>query len=576
MMRRSGTAACCARVAFLCALALVLPIAGTAFADTEVGGRLNVDTLWRAANSPYIVTSPVTIADGATLSIEAGAVVHMSAGTAISVQSGGLLVKGTPVSPVRITSYRARAGEVPVAGDWGKIVFTAGTVTANTRIENAVIEYGQGVELSAASPTFNNVAINFNSGPAMTIDLASSPQGVGNSAAGNVLNGIVVPAGIIVSNAQWALRGIPYVLSQGNLSVGQAPAVTSVTPDTFEQGELASLNVSGSRLRGFEQLRFEPPIPDATVLAGATDTAVGVSIKVPAVMAPGPVAMQAVTDAGEVYLANAFRITAMQAPTITGVTPRTVARNAETMVLINGGSLSAATVAANTSGLQILGINATRTSLSFRVKVDSQVAPAVYPLTLSNGVGQAAFSLEVIPEFAPPPPFSVIPSLVTLAPDSVYRGLLFSAAQSALQDRNYTVVIDDTTVARLRTASFTLPAGQLSVPISVAGLKVGTSVLRISGDGLALPLEAPVSVVAGGYQQTSISSAVGVVRGEQFSGGGSNRVLISSPVGVVVGNGNTTNVANYAVAGSPVGVVKGNLYGGASFVVSPVVGINRQ
>ncbi len=576
MIRLSGTVARCARALLLCALALVCSIAGTAFADTEVGGRLSVDTLWRAANSPYVVTSSVTIADGATLAIEAGTVVFMSAGASLSVQSGGLLANGSPVAPVRITSYRAKPGDIPVAGDWGKVIFTAGTVAAKTRIENVVIEYGQGVEIVGASPTLNAVSINFHSGPAVTVDLASSPVGTNVSAQGNQVNGVVVPAGVIQGNVRWGIQGIPYVLSTGRLSIGAEPSLSAVTPRSFEQGEQTSISLEGARLLGLEQLRFQPPIPDAVILAGASDTSAGVSLRIPEAYPVGSVSISAVTNAGDVALPNAFSVTAMQAPRIVGITPKTVARNAETVVLIHGGSLGAATVASATPGLQVIAGSATQTSLSFRVKVDSQVAPATYPFTLTNAAGQAGFSLEVIPELAPPPPFSVIPTLVMLAPDSVYRAVLFSAAQSSVQDRTYTVQVDDATVARLRSASFTLPAGQLSVPVSVAGLKVGTTVLRINGDGLTLPLEAPVSVVAGGYQQTSIASAVGIVRGEQFSGGGSNRVLISSPVGVVVGNGNTTNVANYKVVGNPVGVVKGNLYGGASFAVSPAVGVSRQ
>ena len=432
------------------------------------------------------------------------------------------------------------------------------------------------VVLEGASPTFNFVAINNHSAPAITIDLASSPAGTGNSATGNHLNGILVPPGALQNNVVWGIRGIPFVLAQGRLSVGVEPTLNSLLPNSLEQGEQASLTLSGSRLRGLDKLRFEPAISDATILAGGTDTAATVVVRVPTNMPAGAVSLSAVADAGEVVLPNALNITAMRAPTITGVTPKTVAHNAETTVLLNGSSLGATTVSSATSGLRISGITTTRTSLSFRVNVDSQVVPGIYPLQVSNAAGAAAFSLEVIPDITPPPPFEVVPTIVTLSPDSIYRNVLFHSAQSATADRTYALVVEDPTVARPRSANLTLPAGQVSASLAVAGLKLGTTVLRISGDGLAMPLEVPISVVAGGYQQTSVSPAIGVVRGDQFTGGGTNRVLISNPVGVVVGNGNTTNVANYKVVGSPVGLVKGNLYGGASFVVSPAIGVQRQ
>jgi len=568
-------------VYFLRRLMLCLPIlccgiAGKVIAATEVGGGITADVVWRVADSPYVVGETITIANGATLSIEAGAVIYMSPATQIIVQAGGLRVNGTSVAPVRITSRKIQSGWPAAPGDWGKLIFSAGTIGAKTRLDNVLIEYGQGLTLTGASPTLNNVAVNHHDGPAITADLNASPQGGGNSATGNTINGIVVPAGVLTGTTTWALRGIPYVLEEGRLSIGIEPSLTAFSPATVEQGERASATLTGTRLIGLEKLRFDPAISEASVQPGATDISANVLLNVPVDMPTGPVRLTAQTDAGEVALANALSITPMQPPSIGSVTPKTVARKAETTVLLNGSSLSTATVTASTPGMTISGLSAAHSSLSFRVAVDADLAPAIYPLQAVNAAGQAPFTLEVIPDVIPRPPFEIIPPLVALTVDGTFRSVIFRASQTSAQERRYTAAIDDPTVASIRSASLILPSGQFETSLALKGLKNGSAVLRITGDGLTSPLEAPVSVSGSAYVQAMLSPAVGLVRGEAFTGNGGNRSLISTAVGILIGNGNTTNSADVKALSPVVGVNKGNLFGTPSMVVSPAVGINKQ
>ncbi len=60
------------------------------------------------------------------------------------------------------------------------------------------------------------------SGPAIGVDLASSPAGKGNSAKGNSLNAIAVPSGTIRSQVIWGMVGIPYLVQRGLIQIGQA------------------------------------------------------------------------------------------------------------------------------------------------------------------------------------------------------------------------------------------------------------------------------------------------------------------------------------------------------------------
>ncbi len=86
---------------------------------TDVSGNINTNTVWTAANSPYVVTASVTVLAGINLSIESGVEVRFAAGT-------NLVVRGTlNASNVVFTSNTTTN---PAA--WGAIYFDAGS-TAN-------------------------------------------------------------------------------------------------------------------------------------------------------------------------------------------------------------------------------------------------------------------------------------------------------------------------------------------------------------------------------------------------------------------------------------------------------------
>ena len=83
-----------------------------AAAGTTVGGVLTSDTEWTTAGSPYIVTSPVQIPSGITLTIDPGVTVEGSgissapgnAGPSVFVLNGTLSAVGTADNPIHIDS----------------------------------------------------------------------------------------------------------------------------------------------------------------------------------------------------------------------------------------------------------------------------------------------------------------------------------------------------------------------------------------------------------------------------------------------------------------------------------------
>ena len=205
------------------------------------------------------MTGDVTVENGATLTIEPGVAVHFGPATNLVVNAGALRALGTTEAPIVFTSVNEPNSAAPAPGDWGAVRFLDGTVDTTTIVEHAQIRYGGGIDIQAASPTLNFVTLSTNSGPAISMDLLSSPVGMGLQAADNDINGILVPAGDITGTAAWQLLGIPFVVDSGVVSVGQSPTVTSVTPNEIEQGTTVDVLVNGMRLAGVESLTVSHP-----------------------------------------------------------------------------------------------------------------------------------------------------------------------------------------------------------------------------------------------------------------------------------------------------------------------------
>lgn len=106
----------------LCGLLGALLWTHPAAAQVEVAGVIAADATWPAADSPLVVTGDVTVAPGATLTVEPGVEVRVGAGWAIEV-AGALVAEGTPEAPVRFVG----ADEGP--GAWRGLRVAGGALT---------------------------------------------------------------------------------------------------------------------------------------------------------------------------------------------------------------------------------------------------------------------------------------------------------------------------------------------------------------------------------------------------------------------------------------------------------------
>jgi hypothetical protein len=479
-VRSTASALLMVIAAFIC----TMPIAQAA---TLVSGAITANTAWTLAQSPYQITADVTVDNGATLTIEAGVTVYLDAATNLTITNGALSARGSAGQPITFTSPLDTAGTTPAAGDWGQIRFQNATNDSTTVIENAQIRYGKGITVQAASPTFNNLQISNNQGSAISIDLNSSPKGVGNQATGNTLNGISVPAGDVQGSVTWGIKGIPYVVTTGTVSVGSSPTISAITPADIQQSLPTDTTINGTRLTGTDTIQFDSPGITATLTGNGTDTALPVRITASATQPLGKVPFQIKTAAGWARYPNGINIIPLK-PTIAvnSITPNNMRRAETKSFQINGTSLQGAQVNVPAgTGLTLNNLLTTATQANFNLTTTATAALGSQTLSVSNPAianGIGAMLLTII-DTLPKINTNTIPSAVI--PDAIARPFTLSLTNVDIIDHSFNLSAQDPTIISITPATVTIPAGSTSAAISIAGLKLGYTLLNITSPTLA-------------------------------------------------------------------------------------------
>ncbi len=196
----------------------------------EVASDIGVDTTWTAADSPYEVVTDIAVAEGVTLTIEAGATVILSEADGILV-NGELRALGTEEAPVLFTGV--------VDGDdvlrWASLVFADSSTDAvfedvDEYVEGSILqfvrfEYGaRAVSTEASSPYIHACEFHGNvydgeatlaGAGALYIGPGSAPRVVGCTFTGNEATGNSYGGAIYVDDAAPVIQGNTF---DGNIS----------------------------------------------------------------------------------------------------------------------------------------------------------------------------------------------------------------------------------------------------------------------------------------------------------------------------------------------------------------------
>jgi hypothetical protein len=546
--------------AFVLAIGATLTVATPVLAQTAISGPISTSARWTAAASPYVVSGTVSVQSSAVLTIDPGVVVYMGTNAELRIESGKLMIQGEAARPIKFTSEKVRAGVAPAAGDWGHLVLTAGA-TGST-FQHAEIAYGKGMSISGAAVTLDNVRLLNHAAPAISADLAASLSGSGNEAAGNTLNAVVVPSGDVTGTTRFGLRGIPYLVRSGTLSVGASPTIDTIDPGSILAGETATLSITGKRLGGAISPKWSLNGLTTQVLPGATDTRVQLQVAAALTAVAGNADLTLLTDAGEAVRTNALIVQRNQ-PRITALNPSSFFTAAGAGSFTVSGTFFTSASIAELDGQPLATTYNSETQLTATLPEQSVpgsrnvrlrtpdplnagafLTSNVLPLTVTQA--KAGFSPATASMFAGASqtialqlPFnapagglefdltSTAPAIATVQPSVVVPA---GSKTANFQVQGVGIGESQVVVARSAWANATLPVAVIQPPVTLAyepvtsalvGVVVGTEVQPVvqSVDGLASP---HVGVAFGTYakQLTPAAAVIGTSITLQVAGEG--------------------------------------------------------
>ena len=364
---------------------------------------------------------------------------------------------------------------------------------------------------------------------------------MGNKASGNTLNGIAVPAGELAGAVRWGLRGIPYIVESGALSVGVAPKVASVSPQTVEQGQSTTLTLHGVRLDGLASASFDQPGLAVTPFSGGSGSQAFVQVQVGAAAAVGPAGLRLQVDAGEVVVPNALTVTPPM-PAISTLQPSTVLAGAgPTEITVSGRNFAASSeVLFNSASVPTTFASATQLRAMLPSQPVTRHAPGAgaHPESpRSPGSICCPNSASLVVQAPVPPTVAVEPTPIALPPDDKPREVTIRLSKADYRDNTLTFAISDPAKASVMPTSLVIPAGQTVAKLTIVPKLAGTATLIVDSATLQR-VSVPLFITA------------------DFRGA---NTAYAAPVGVFVEASGPTSTQQHTVTNANVGVAVGGV-----------------
>jgi flagellar hook assembly protein FlgD len=236
------------------------------------GSFTQVNTTWKSAGIPYVVTGEVQVHHPSTtpiLTIQAGATLRFASGQKLLVGYFGnarLQAVGTVAAPIVFTAHNSTS-----PGFWQGIDFRAGA-SASSRVERATVSYagsgiGGGILVENSSPTIAWVTASNNSGSGIRIN-NGSPTVIHSSFTGN-------PAGIINATPTVSVMARLNYWGHSSGPSGSGPGTgQSVSTGVTYEPWLMTVPASAHYFTTFTQANrtFNPAIAVNTTVTGGTAT----------------------------------------------------------------------------------------------------------------------------------------------------------------------------------------------------------------------------------------------------------------------------------------------------------------